>query len=260
MNENGYQDNERLFKEYNRGDNLKRKQIIENNLGLVKRIASSFSIKTNVPYDDLYQEGCYGLIKAVDKFDLSMGVKFTTYAFYFISGDIKKYLYKNKKLYIPTYKLLDIIRYKKFKDKGFNDIEIAEIMNLNQDKIEKLKEDVKIYDSISIVSIETKIYNSDDNEQRTIGDDISIDSDSDLDIAISNFFSLQVLQEMKKILTEKEMKIICMRYGLNNCKKLSQNAVASQFGTTRQNIANIEKYVKRKLKLSKSIQKFYEDM
>ena len=88
-----------LFKEYKNGNTLAKEKIIEGNLKLVLSILKKYHNKTD-NLDDLFQIGCIGLTKAVDNFDLSHEVKFSTYAVLMIEGEIKRYIRDNNPLRI----------------------------------------------------------------------------------------------------------------------------------------------------------------
>lgn len=84
-------DNTELFQRYKNGEKELKNSLVNNNLALVKSIAKRF-IGRGVPYEDLVGTGTVGLLKAIDGFDMSLGFSFSTYAFSFISGEIKRYL------------------------------------------------------------------------------------------------------------------------------------------------------------------------
>ena len=80
-----------LFKKYQSGDELAKEELINGNLKLVLSILRKYNNRTD-NMDDLFQVGCIGLIKAIDNFDLSHEVKFSTYAVPMIVGEVKRYL------------------------------------------------------------------------------------------------------------------------------------------------------------------------
>ena len=88
---------ELLFKKMKEGDKLARDELVSGNLKLVLSILKKFS-KKEVNMDDLFQIGCVGLLKAIDNFDLSYGVKFSTYCVPMIEGEVKRYLRDNNSL------------------------------------------------------------------------------------------------------------------------------------------------------------------
>ncbi len=100
-----------LFLRYQEGDSFARELLIEGNLKLVLSILKRFSSKTD-NLDDLFQIGCVGLIKAIDHFDLSYDVKFSTYAVPMILGEIKRYIRDNNTIRIS--RSLKDIAYKVF--------------------------------------------------------------------------------------------------------------------------------------------------
>ena len=88
-----------LFKKYNEGDNLSKEKLIKYNLKLVLSILKKYHNKCD-NMDDLFQIGVIGLIKAIENFDVSFGVKFSTYAVFMIEGEIKRYIRDNSQVRI----------------------------------------------------------------------------------------------------------------------------------------------------------------
>ncbi len=88
-----------LFKKYNEGDNLSKEKLVKYNLKLVLSILKKYHNKCD-NMDDLFQIGVIGLIKAVENFDISFGVKFSTYAVFMIEGEIKRYIRDNSQVRI----------------------------------------------------------------------------------------------------------------------------------------------------------------
>ena len=86
-----------LFERYKSGDKFARDDIINGNLKLVLSILKFFN-KTDENKDDLFQVGCVGLLKAVDNFDPSYGVKFSTYCVPMIQGEIRRYIRDNSSI------------------------------------------------------------------------------------------------------------------------------------------------------------------
>ena len=84
-------ENEALMERIKKGDKAARDEFIIGNMRLVLSLVKRFRIR-NLGVDDVFQAGCVGLIKAIDGFDLSVGVKFSTYAVPMIVGEIKRYL------------------------------------------------------------------------------------------------------------------------------------------------------------------------
>lgn len=91
------QEKEELFERILKGDKVARETYIKGNLRLVLSIIQRFS-NNNENVDDLFQIGCIGLMKAVDNFDVTQGVKFSTYAVPMIIGEIRRYLRDNNSI------------------------------------------------------------------------------------------------------------------------------------------------------------------
>ena len=143
-----------LFKKYQSGDNFAKEDLINGNLKLVLSILRKYNNRID-NLDDLFQVGCVGLIKAIDNFDLSHEVRFSTYAVPMILGEIKRYLRDNSSLRV-TRNLKDIA-YKglKAKEELTNKLnreptikEIAEALELDELDVTQAFEAVK--DAISI--------------------------------------------------------------------------------------------------------------
>ena len=111
-----------LFNRYKNGDELAKEEIINGNLKLVLSIIQRFKNKQE-NLDDLFQIGCVGLIKAVDNFDLSHGVMFSTYAVPMILGEIKRYIRDNNSLRISRSIKDNSFKIMKFKDSFLIDYE-----------------------------------------------------------------------------------------------------------------------------------------
>ena len=90
---------DKLFNEYRKGNKEAKNALVEGNLKLVLSILKKYHNKID-NLDDLFQIGTIGLIKAIDNFDLSFGVKFSTYAVFIIEGEIKRYLRDNNQIRI----------------------------------------------------------------------------------------------------------------------------------------------------------------
>ena len=94
-----FEEMEELFKRMKEGDLYAREELVNGNLKLVLALLKDFN-KKNENMDDLFQIGCVGLLKAIDNFDLSYGVKFSTYCVPMIQGEVRRYLRDNSSLRI----------------------------------------------------------------------------------------------------------------------------------------------------------------
>ena len=154
------EEKEELFKKIKEGDEEARQKFIKGNLRLVLSVIQRFRGRGESA-DDLFQVGCVGLIKAIDNFDLSQNVQFSTYAVPMISGEVKRYLRDNNSIRVSrsvrdlAYKVIQY-REKYTKDNG-KEPSIEEIAK----ELETTKEDIAFsLDAIQDpVSLQEPIYN-----------------------------------------------------------------------------------------------------
>ena len=218
-----------LFKKYQSGDMYAKENLINGNLKLVLSILRKYNNRTD-NLDDLFQVGCVGLIKAIDNFDLSHEVRFSTYAVPMILGEIKRYLRDNSSLRV-TRNLKDIA-YKglKAKEELTNKLnreptikEIAEALELEELDVMQAFEAVK-----DAVSIQEPIY-SDGGDTIYLEEQIADKKDKvGLDI---------MLKEAINNLKEKEKYIIYKRY----FEGITQMELSEEIGISQAQISRIEK-------------------
>jgi len=205
-----------LCKKAQSGDKRSLNTMVTHNIGLVQKIAGKFYIK-NEQYDsvDLIQEGVFGLIKAINKFDAKQGCRFSTYAYYWIYSYVSRYhTNMSGKIRIPSH-----IRQKISSCVG--EIEKDEIRST-----------IPITISLSQkTSVDTEI-----------GDMVSDDSNDEMMLEYN-----VVLSKMKDVLTEREMKVIQMRYGIEGQEKLTHRDCAKYFNVTYGTIFNVERSAIQKL-------------
>ena len=172
-----------LFKRYKENDQYAKELLVNGNLKLVLSILKKYVSKTD-NLDDLFQIGCIGLLKAIDNFDLSHEVKFSTYAVPMILGEIRRYIRDNNSIRIS--RSLKDIAYKtlKVKEEIFNNTgkeptneEIAKILNTDLYEVilalESLKEPISMYEPIYNDGGDT-IYLYDQLEDKKANEDLSV--------------------------------------------------------------------------------------
>lgn len=214
------------------GDNIARDKMIEGNLKLVLSVLKRFNSKKD-SIDDLFQVGCIGLMKAIDNFDLSHNVRFSTYACPMIIGEIRRHIRDNSPIRISrSYKDLA------YKAIGFKERYIQE--NHHEPTIVEIAEALEA-DSIDIIlaleaiqdtiSMSTPIY---DNG----GDIIELeDQISDNVNIFDEFLKNNMLKEAFKKLTKRERKIIYSRYYLDK----TQMEIASELDISQAQVSRLEK-------------------
>ena len=231
-----------LFKKKSKGDEEAKNILINVNLKLVLSILKKYNNRCD-NLDDLFQVGCVGLIKAIDNFDLSHEVRFSTYAVPMITGEIKRYLRDNNPLRIS--RSIKDIAYKTLKLKEqLMDIngnyptnaEIADILGVSEydiiSALESLKDPISMYEPIYNDGGDT-IYLFDQIAAKT--DDYELDTKISLDKALNS-------------LKKRERYILDQRYIIGK----TQMEIALELGISQAQISRIEKnaitHIKKKVK------------
>jgi len=220
-----------LFKRFNNGDEGAKEELVNGNLKLVLSIIKGYNNGKN-DMNDLFQVGCVGFIKAVDNFDTSVGVMFSTYAVPLILGEIKRYIRDSNTLRVTRSIRDRAYQIMKFKDEyqGIHGIEptIEEITKSLDISEYELKE---AYDScIDPVSIYEPIYN-DGGDTIYLLDQLADQKDGvDKDTLIS-------LNKALSRIKEREKNILIDRYIVGK----TQMELASELGVSQAQISRIEK-------------------
>ncbi len=218
-----------LFNDYHNGIKSAKEKLIKGNLRLVLSILQKYQNRCD-NMDDLFQIGTIGLIKAVDNFDLSFGVRFSTYAVFMIEGEIKRYIRDNNQIRISrTIKELSykIINFKEEYLKKYYEYPPNELI-CKKFNISPYELNIALSSLTEPVSIFEPIYND--------GGDTILLLDQLEDKSNSNVNDFLALKEALLKIKERERLIITKRYLIG----LSQAEIASELNISQAQVSRIE--------------------
>ncbi len=229
----------RLIEAAQNGDDAAKEMLVVHNTALVKSIVKKF-LGRGVDFDDLYQIGCIGLIKAIVNYKYEYGVRFSTYAVPMIIGEIKRFLRDDgfikisrsvKEIAIKAMHFKDSIKKETGKEPTIN--EIAEKMDVSSEEIVFALDAVRAH-----ISIDEPIYN-DKGNSRTLLDSVS-EKENESESVIDTILLKDIIQSLEV----KERQLIILRY----FKDKTQSEVASMMGVSQVQVSRLEAKILKKIR------------
>lgn len=221
------------------GDQDAKEQLITENLGLVWAVARRFMGRGH-ELEDLYQIGCIGLMKCIDKFDLSFDVKFSTYAVPMISGEIKRFLRDDGMIKVSRTLKETAYKVKRAREEIMNQTgvepkleELSKLLEIDEEEIV-----ASLEANVEVESIHKTVYQNDGNSVYLI--DKLADQEDESEELLNHI----VLEELVSGLEEVERKIIQMRYYENK----TQTEIAKEIGISQVQVSRLEKKILLKMR------------
>lgn len=219
------------------GDNLAKERLFLNNTALIKSIIRRFKGK-GIEYDDLFQIASLGFIKAINNFDNSFGVKFSTYAVPMIVGEIKRYIRDNGAIKVSRSIKILASKINKFIDEYL-------LLNGESPSIEHIAEKFNIQPAEVVIALDSakmpvSIYDRVDGDEEGIElcEKLSDNYDDD-----DNLLKIQLNEEIKE-LEERDKKIIYLRY----YRAKTQSEIAKSLGISQVQVSRLENKIILKLR------------
>lgn len=231
-------DNMQLLQKSKTGDKQARNKIVEGNLRLVLSVVQRFSNRGENP-DDLFQVGCIGLMKAVDNFDLSQNVRFSTYAVPMIIGEIRRYLRDNNAVRVS----------RSVRDTAYRAMQVRERLQNEQNKeptVEQIAKELELpKEAVALaleaivepISLYEPVY-SDGGDPVYVMDQVCGSEDEE------DWIDEIVLRDEIEKLSPREKRILQLRF----MKGKTQTEVAQEVGVSQAQISRLEKGAMDKLR------------
>lgn len=249
-----------LFVALQNGDTSARNKIAEHNLRLAFHIAKQYRNQDAIPLIDLVQEANLGLCRAIDKFDLSMGYAFTTYATWWITAAVRRSLQDQGTIHVPIYmvewmnKVRRAQRQFESLNEDYSTADLARVTGLKESQVKRALTTIKKSEVLSL----DYVNDAGEDKDSTLGDTIADDTDVEED-TMSNEREQLYLELMSKILTKREQDVFCRHFGYGPYRSQETfEEIAVHYNVSKQRIAQIYGKALEKLQSPASKKQFKE--
>lgn len=236
-----------------------RNAIVKKNMAMVYTFSEVYR-PSNVPMEDIVQEGMVGLIQATEYFDPDKGVKFSTYAHYWVRQTINRYMMNcERNIRIPVhihenlYKINKIIAdYEKENYGEGPSVEyLAKILGMEEDRVR----DIIVYEHDTVTTSLNKVYDGEDGGKVELENAISMNYNLESEV-VWDIERQEIVKMAKLLLKKREWDVLDMRFGIERYEPMTLERAGKLLNITRERVRQIEKGALRKLKRYRYFKEF----